>query len=568
MKSVSNSTDAATYSIVAANGNVTTFEIDLGSVLTVPGNAQGLVTIGDGGQFTLTQNGRSVVFEFDSDALFSTGAIPISFSANETPAVVVGRMIAAIQSAGLIVSANALSGNRVQIIGSGIVLSNLTANLQLAGANGVIPGSIAIPLDASVVTTASAVAQAVADAIRNAGIAGVTVSNVGNNVLIDGAAGVVGEGATVVQTITDRAGNALRSNQSDGSTVLTIQIGAGFDYGDAPDPIYATKKTSNGPRHNVVDGYHLGVTVGADADAQTNNGDTDDGVAFNQPIVQGFATQVVVTAAGISLPDRPGYLSAWIDFDRDGQFEDSERITTSSNDTLSIGANNISFVVPGSSVPGATYARFRYSSTRNLSPLGEAPDGEVEDHLVTIAGNPYRNQSNNLDVNADGSVSPIDVLQIINFLSRSGSSSVQLVFPANRPVPPFVDVNGDGFASPIDILQVINAINRATRGAAEGEAAPSGDTWVAASSVQSSVASQVAPPISTPVTPPTTPTTNATPAVREDSAWVEVGSSDNNLDAAWFNDDELDPIAVGTSENQSVPPIHDNVFAGLDDDWS
>jgi hypothetical protein len=34
----------------------------------------------------------------------------------------------------------------------------------------------------------------------------------------------------------------------------------------------------------------------------------------------------------------------------------------------------------------------------------------------------------------------------------------------------FIDVNGDGFLSPIDVLQVINAINRPGEG--EGEAAP------------------------------------------------------------------------------------------------
>ncbi len=46
-----------------------------------------------------------------------------------------------------------------------------------------------------------------------------------------------------------------------------------------------------------------------------------------------------------------------------------------------------------------------------------APDGEVEDYAITIVGNPYKNQTNNLDVNGDGKVSPIDALNVINYLN-------------------------------------------------------------------------------------------------------------------------------------------------------
>ncbi len=42
------------------------------------------------------------------------------------------------------------------------------------------------------------------------------------------------------------------------------------------------------------------------------------------------------------------------------------------------------------------------------SPTGLARDGEVEDYAVTIVGNPYKNQTLDVDVNGDGRVSPID----------------------------------------------------------------------------------------------------------------------------------------------------------------
>ena len=83
-----------------------------------------------------------------------------------------------------------------------------------------------------------------------------------------------------------------------------------------------------------------------------------------------------------------------------------------------------------------------------------------------VAGFPWQNSNNVLDVNADSSVSPIDVLQIINELNSFGAHA--LLFPTNgNAPPPFFDVNGDNVVSPIDALQIINFLNNA---AAEGEA--------------------------------------------------------------------------------------------------
>ncbi len=84
-------------------------------------------------------------------------------------------------------------------------------------------------------------------------------------------------------------------------------------------------------------------------------------------------------------------------------------------------------------------------------------DGEVEDYKLTIIANPYINPSNGLDVNNDGVVSPIDALQVINFLNVNGTTV--LTAPANRPLPPYLDVNGNGIVEPRDSLLVINYLN-------------------------------------------------------------------------------------------------------------
>src|SRR5690606_29803721 len=46
----------------------------------------------------------------------------------------------------------------------------------------------------------------------------------------------------------------------------------------------------------------------------------------------------------------------------------------------------LSPTVPASAVPGTSIARFRCSSAGGLGPDGPAPDGEVEDHAIAIAG--------------------------------------------------------------------------------------------------------------------------------------------------------------------------------------
>lgn len=72
------------------------------------------------------------------------------------------------------------------------------------------------------------------------------------------------------------------------------------------------------------------------------------------------------------------------------------------------------------------------------------------------------------DVNADGFVSAIDALLIINYLNTVGSGPV-----GNLTPPPYRDVSGDNFISARDVLLVIERLNR-PRGSAEGEGMGSG----------------------------------------------------------------------------------------------
>lgn len=86
---------------------------------------------------------------------------------------------------------------------------------------------------------------------------------------------------------------------------------------------------------------------------------------------------------------------------------------------------------------------------------------------------PWQNPENFLDVNADGTISPIDALLIINDLNFNGSR--MLPNPPIPPMvpPPYLDANGDNQVAPIDALLVINFLNGVGNG--EGELVASGN---------------------------------------------------------------------------------------------
>ncbi len=81
------------------------------------------------------------------------------------------------------------------------------------------------------------------------------------------------------------------------------------------------------------------------------------------------------------------------------------------------------------------------------------------------------NLMNAFDVNADGIVTPLDVLYVINAINAKGSTSVRSG-EGESPRKLYLDVNKDGNVTPLDALWVINRINQRTSGSGEGESAP------------------------------------------------------------------------------------------------
>ena len=160
-----------------------------------------------------------------------------------------------------------------------------------------------------------------------------------------------------------------------------------LDFGDAPDPHYPTLLASDGARHFVVSGLHLGSAVDKEYDGQPNATatgddliatDDEDGVVFLTDLMAGEDATVRITVSQAAKVD------AWIDYNDDGDWDDGDEHVLDSL-SLTAGTHDLVASVPLTATPtDSTFARFRLSSSGGLDPSGLASDGEVEDYEVAI----------------------------------------------------------------------------------------------------------------------------------------------------------------------------------------
>lgn len=478
--------DGTTFTVTDLAGTAVTFEYDSGYSLQVP--AGGGASIRDGETFRITQGLVTRSFEFDLNNVSSPANVKVRINATDTADQVAEAVAAAISGAGLGLSATAWTNGFVHVGGDkDTVLTTTGSSLTRAGQPGVTAGNVAVPYVAHEEFTNEDMAVAIATAIQGSALNVAAEARLGEVVLV-GAASAAGITNTRILAIRDLAGNVIQPNRNDGTTTFTVSLGAGRDYGDAPSQ-YPVLKADNGASHEIVMGFQLGAAVFSSADGvPTPNADGDlgdDGVVFGE-MTSGFQATVTVTAAGITL-DRPGRLDAWIDFNGDGDWDDSgEQIFPSV--ALVNGVNSLEFTVSASAVVGDTFARFRLSSDGGLTPQGAADDGEVEDYRITIAGNPWRNHSQPLSTSGDAVVSPIDALFVIHLLNNLEAKGNEIGGQAGEdlkdgklPVPPipgvfepapYYDVDGDGYVAPLDALLIITHLN--SLGAGEGEGSSDG----------------------------------------------------------------------------------------------
>jgi len=90
------------------------------------------------------------------------------------------------------------------------------------------------------------------------------------------------------------------------------------------------------------------------------------------------------------------------------------------------------------------------------------------DDITPPAASVWTNSGNPHDVNEDGQVTPLDVLQTINYINANPGRTA---LPDQQFSPPrFFDTNADGAITAADALVVLNHLNRSSAGFGEGEA--------------------------------------------------------------------------------------------------
>ncbi|MGB7656257.1 MAG: CshA/CshB family fibrillar adhesin-related protein [Novosphingobium sp.] len=209
----------------------------------------------------------------------------------------------------------------------------------------------------------------------------ITVSNSGSATTIyDPAA--AGGGTAVVES----SGSAVTFSVitfSAGGTAPAFGIYTPYDFSDAP----LTGTTYGSASHRTIAGLRMGSAVTSELtayDSPTASADVDDGVTL-PPLFRNQAATISVPVTG------PGKLSAWLDYNADGDFGDAgEQIASSISDGGagdSDGSANGTIVFaltpPATSSTNATIARFRFSSNTSAASSGLAGFGEVEDYQLS-----------------------------------------------------------------------------------------------------------------------------------------------------------------------------------------
>ncbi|MBI84818.1 MAG: hypothetical protein CMJ81_16620 [Planctomycetaceae bacterium] len=187
---------------------------------------------------------------------------------------------------------------------------------------------------------------------------------------------------------------------------ITVTVGDVLenDFGDAPDTgpgtgagNYQTLASDDGPQHAVVAGLFLGDTVDVEtgilqnipADADDFHGvfpGDEDGVLNPLDLSAALGAAPAVTLRVTNTTDQSATLSGWIDYNRDGLFDNSsERALTA----VAAGTTDeqVALIFPPISATstGSTYVRFRLSTDGAAQdPVGFAADGEVEDYVFTM----------------------------------------------------------------------------------------------------------------------------------------------------------------------------------------
>jgi len=302
-----------------------------------------------------------------------------------------------------------------------------------------------------------------------------------DNSITDGSAGIA---------IRDIAGNLLAPNRGNGTVVFDIFVGTSVDWGDAP-ATFPVLRADNGASHDIRGSLKLGTQISTESNGQPSplaDADTfDDGLGATYNISPGIQSFINVLAQGT------GTLDAWLDMNKNGRWEASEKLVFTNGATIGGGVSRqLRFTFGNTNdVKGDTALRLRYSSAGIGTPTGPAPDGEVEDYIVTMTGPRFQNPNNRFDVDGNGFVQNRDALIVINIVQNFDLDGDGVVNPFTdlppslQNPPPYADVDGNGVITRNDAQAVVNELNNpsSSPSAAALGSTSSGSTYASSSIV-------------------------------------------------------------------------------------
>lgn len=182
-----------------------------------------------------------------------------------------------------------------------------------------------------------------------------------------------------------------------------------MDFGDAPTS-YGWDAGPRAVRHGLTDTLRLGnvsgqatirdlrgmSSVNADGDDLSGGTDDEDAIASLPTLNTNHTSYSIPNITVFNNTGSNATLYAWIDFNRDGQFQQSERTTVTVPSSGSTQSITVTWSSLSGLVAGQSYVRLRLSTaTTTMSSWGTgndgaflatgyAPNGEVEDYPLTI----------------------------------------------------------------------------------------------------------------------------------------------------------------------------------------
>ena len=155
-------------------------------------------------------------------------------------------------------------------------------------------------------------------------------------------------------------------------------VGVGSEYCVSNCPLNYCTSSGN----NVSDEYIGRVQVGSIDNASGASGGYTDHTSISTDLTQNTQYTITVTPTWTGTVYSEGY-AAWIDYNQDGDFEDSGEQIFSRSPTSTTPVSG-SFTVPSSATTGNTTMRVSMSYNATPGPCGTFTYGEVEDYTVNI----------------------------------------------------------------------------------------------------------------------------------------------------------------------------------------